>query len=62
MIYGMKYTGTNLQIFQNKNLLFQENNIVGGISSVMRDRYVQSDENKKILYIDLKNLYGWAML
>ena len=27
----------------------------------MRDRYVKSDENKKILYIDANNLYGWAM-
>ena len=27
----------------------------------MGDRYVKSDENKKILYIDANNLYGWAM-
>ena len=27
----------------------------------MGDRHVQSDENKQILYIDAKNLYGWAM-
>ena len=41
-------------------LLF-ENNIRGGISSVMGDRYVKSDEEKKILYIDANNLYGYAM-
>ena len=33
----------------------------GGISSVMGDRYVKSDELKKILYKDANNLYGWAM-
>ena len=38
-----------------------ENNIQGAISSVMGDRYVKSDENKKILYEDANNLYGWAM-
>ena len=38
-----------------------ENNIRGGISSVMGDRYVKSDENKKILYIDANNLYGHSM-
>ena len=36
-------------------------NIRGGICSIMGDRYVQSDENKKILYVDANNLYGWAM-
>ena len=38
-----------------------ENNIRGGISSVMGDRYIQSDVNKQILYNDANNLYGWAM-
>ena len=42
-------------------ILLLENNIRGGISSVMGDRYIKSDKNKKILYIDANNLYGWAM-
>ena len=42
-------------------ILLLENNIRGGISSVMGDRYVQSDENKKILYIDATNIYGHSM-
>ena len=42
-------------------ILLLENNIRGGISSVMGDRYVESDENKKILYIDATNLYGHSM-
>ena len=59
---GMKYTDINLQTLQNKDMiLLLENNIRGGISSVMGDRYVKSDKNKKILYIDANNLYGWAM-
>ena len=59
---GLKYTGINLQTLQDKDMiLLLENNIRGGISSVMGDRYVQSDENKKILYIDANNLYGHSM-
>ena len=27
----------------------------------MGNRYVKSDVNKKIVYIDANNLYGWAM-
>ena len=59
---GLKYTNIKLQTLQDKDMiLLLENNIRGGISSVMGDRYVKSDENKKILYIDANNLYGWAM-
>ena len=32
-----------------------ENNIRGGIGSVMGDRYVKSDENKKIIQMDATN-------
>ena len=38
-----------------------ENNIRGGISSVMGDRYVKSNDNKKILYKKANSLYRWAM-
>ena len=59
---GLKYTGVNLQTLQNKDMiLLLENIIRGGISVVMGDRYVKSDENKKALYKDANNLYGWAM-
>ena len=58
----MKYTDINLQTLQDKDLiLLIENNIRGGISSVMGDRYVKSDENKKISYMDATNLYGHSM-
>ena len=42
-------------------IILIENNIRGGISSVIGDRYVKSDANKKVLYIDANNLYGYAM-
>ena len=42
-------------------ILLIKNNIRGGISSVMGDRYVQSDENKKILYVDANNFNGHSM-
>ena len=59
---GLEYTGINLQTLQDKDMiLLLENDIRGGISSVMGDRYVQSDKNKKILYVDANNLYGHSM-
>ena len=59
---GLKYIGINLQTLQDKDMiLLLENNIRGGISSVMGDRYIKSDKNKKILYIDANNLYGHSM-
>ena len=55
----LKYTGINLQTLQDKNMfLLLENNKRGGIRSVMGDRYVKSDEDKKILYGAANNLYG----
>ena len=59
---GLKYTGINLQTLQDKDMiLLLEDNIRGGISSVMGDRYIKSDDNKKISYIDANNLYGHSM-
>ena len=57
-----KFSNTYIEYIKDHELLLLlENNIRGGISGVMGDRYVKSDENKKILYIDANNLYGWAM-
>ena len=42
-------------------ILLLENGIKGGISGIMGDRYVKSDENKNILYVDDNNLYGFSM-
>ena len=54
---GLKYTNIRLQTLQDKDLiLLLENNIRGGISSVMGDRYVKSDENKKY-YILMQIIY-----
>ena len=59
---ALKYTDIKLQTLQDKDLiLLIENNIRGGISSVMGDRYIKSDEDKKISYIDATNLYGHSM-
>ena len=59
---ALKYTDIKLQTLQDKDLiLLLENIIRGGISSVMGDRYVKSDENKKILYMDATNFYGRSM-
>ena len=59
---GLKYTGINLQTIQGKDLILTLEIIIrGGISAVMGDRYVESNENKKILYMDATNLYGHFM-
>ena len=59
---GLKYTGKDLQTLRDKDMTFLLENIIrGGISSVMGDRYVKSNEIKKILYIDAINLYGHSM-
>ena len=59
---GLKMTKIKLDFIKDEHLLLLlENNICGGISSVMGDRHVISDVDKLILYIDANNLYGWAM-
>ena len=59
---GLKYTGINLQTLQDKDMIFLlQSNIRGGISSVMGDRYVESNGDKKIMYFDAINLYGHSM-
>ena len=42
-------------------ILLLENNIRRGISSIIGDRYVKSDENRKIIYADANNLYAHSM-
>ena len=56
------YTDNKLQTLQDKDLiLFLENSIRGGTSSVMGVRYVISDDNKKIIYEDATSLYGQSV-
>ena len=60
---GLKYTGSNLQTLQDKDLyLTIENNIRCGINPVMGDRCVESVDNKKIIYMYATNLYGYSMI
>ena len=59
---GLKYAGMNLQTLQDKDMsLLVENNIRGGISSVMGDRHVKSVDNKKIISADSNNSYGHSI-
>ena len=56
---GLKLTNIKLDFIKDKHLLLlSENNKRGGISSVTCDRFVESNENKQILYIDANILYG----
>ena len=58
----LKMTKIKLVFINDKELLLLlGNNIRGGISGVMSDRNVESDEKTNLLYIDAYNLYGWAM-
>ena len=59
---GLNCTRINLQTLQDKDMIvLLQNHIRGGISSVVGDRYVKSDENKKIFYMDANILYGHSM-
>ena len=57
-IYRNKLTNTSREDL----ILTIEKNIRGGISSVMGDSYVESSDNKKIIYMDATNLYGHSMI
>ena len=58
----LKYTGIDLETLQDKDLiLLLENNIRGGVSSVMGNRYVKLEEIKEILNTDANDLYGRPM-
>ena len=60
---GLRYTRVELEIIKNVDS-FQifESGTRGGISGVFGDRYTESDNNTVILHVDMKNLYGFAML
>ena len=46
---GLKYTNIKIQTLQDKDMtLLLENNVRGGVSSVMGSRFVKSDEDKRI--------------
>ena len=54
---GLKYTGINLQTLQDKYMiLLLENIIRSGISSVMSNRYVKSDDKKRY-FISMLRFY-----
>ena len=58
---GLKLTGVTLDyITDDKLRLLLENNMKGGPSSCMGNRYVKRGE-RKIVYDDMTNLYGWSM-
>ena len=58
---GLKMTGVKLDyITDDKLRLLLEINMTGGPSSCMGSRYVKRGE-RKIVYEDMNNLYGWSM-
>ena len=58
---GLKMTGVKLDyITDDKLSLLLENNMRGGPSSCMGNRYVKRGE-RKIVYEDMNNRYGWSM-
>ena len=59
----MKNTKVELEL--NKNVdSFQlvKNGIRGGVSDVFGDRYIEPNNNIRILHTDMNNIYGFAML
>ena len=47
-------------ITENEMFSFYEGGIRGGLTFVNK-HYVKTDENTELLYIDINNLYGWAL-
>ena len=59
---GLKLTNIKLDYTKDKEvLLLLDNNIRAGITSVMGPRYIESDENTKLLYNNANNFNRWAM-
>ena len=59
---ALKQMGIKLQTLRDRDLyLTLENNVRGKISSVVGYRYVKSNENRKICFIDATNIYGHSM-
>ena len=58
---GLKMTGVKLDYITDGKLgILLKNNIRGGPSSCMGSRYVKRGERKTV-YEDMNNLYGWRM-
>ena len=58
----MKKTDNKLQRLHDKDMiLLLEDNKLGGIGSLKGDRYVKSNENKKMIFMDATNFYGHSM-
>ena len=66
---ALNYTDIKLKPLQDKDMiLLKENSIRGGISSVIRDRYVKSDEKKRyyiwmlLIYMVIQGLKIYLMM
>ena len=58
---GLKMTGVTLDyITEDKLRILLENNMRGGPSACMGNRYVKRGE-RKIVYEDMTIFYGWSM-
>ena len=58
----LKMTGIQLEKIHNIDVnLFLEKRMRGGVPYISK-RYSKSDKNNEIIYWDVNNLYGWAMI
>ena len=53
---GMKFTNIDNKYVNRELILTLKKTFRGVINIVMGDRYVKSDDNKKIVYVDANNL------
>ena len=60
---GLTYTNFELVRMQDVDMFKMFKKYIGeGVSSIIGDRSVESNENHKNFYVDQTNLYGWAMM
>ena len=59
---GLRYARAELELIKDVDLFhMSENGIRSGINGLFGNRYIASDTNHKILYVDQNNLCGNAM-
>ena len=58
---GLEYSDIKFQTLQDKDMiLLLEKSIGGYISSVIGNRYVKSNQNKKVIFVDANN-FKWSL-
>jgi hypothetical protein len=56
----LKYTGTEIELMSNIDMITKVEQAIRGGNSFVRERYVKTTEEQQLLYVDANNLYGFC--